>query len=311
MGSGPHSRKFPAQIAVGSLAGSDRSGAPHLRQARTDGRRDQAFGAQGGTPPAASGAAALPVPRRVLLRSRLPVHVPRRRAGRAQLRRRRLASGVGRRAAPLLAVRRRRARRGRAPRRRGARRRPAAAAGLAGALPGRGAGRDAGRRPALPSSGRGAAFVLAATRLAFCGGFDLEDPEILAEAAAAAGVVLDDTLHAARDEGRDGAIEGAGRALLAAGADRLPALRIGRALLLGRGTRRRGARRRARVARRPERERPALGGDEPREDLRVERVDRLGLAHVAARSRRARRRRPAPLRRTAGRDRRRACRRSA
>jgi 2-hydroxychromene-2-carboxylate isomerase len=82
-------------------------------------------------------------------------------------------------------------------------------------------------------SGRGAAFVLAATRLAFCGGFDLDDPEILAEAAAAAGVVLDDTLHAARDEGRDGAIEGAGRALLAAGADRLPALRVGRALYWG------------------------------------------------------------------------------
>jgi 2-hydroxychromene-2-carboxylate isomerase len=60
--------------------------------------------------------------------------------------------------------------------------------------------------------GRGAAFVLAATRLAFCGGYDLDDPEILAEAAAAAGVVLDDTLHAARDEGRDGPIEAAGRA---------------------------------------------------------------------------------------------------
>jgi 2-hydroxychromene-2-carboxylate isomerase len=81
--------------------------------------------------------------------------------------------------------------------------------------------------------GRGAAFVLAATRLAFCGGFDLDDPEILAEAAAAAGVVLDDTLHAARDPGRDGTIEAAGRALLAAGADRLPALRIGRALYWG------------------------------------------------------------------------------
>jgi 2-hydroxychromene-2-carboxylate isomerase len=81
--------------------------------------------------------------------------------------------------------------------------------------------------------GRGAAFVLAATRLAFCGGFDLDDPEILAEAAAAAGVVLDDTLHAARDEGRDGEIEAAGRALLAAGADRLPALRVGRALYWG------------------------------------------------------------------------------
>ena len=81
--------------------------------------------------------------------------------------------------------------------------------------------------------GRGAAFVLAATRLAFCGGYDLDDPEILAEAAAAAGLALDDTLQAARDEARDGAIEVAGRGLLAAGADRLPALRVGRALYWG------------------------------------------------------------------------------
>src|SRR4051812_32738437 len=58
-------------------------------------------------------------------------------------------------------------------------------------------------------AGRGAAFVLAATRLAFCGGFDLDDPEILAEAAAAAGLVLDECLAAARDEGRDGRIEAA------------------------------------------------------------------------------------------------------
>jgi 2-hydroxychromene-2-carboxylate isomerase len=81
--------------------------------------------------------------------------------------------------------------------------------------------------------GRGAGFVLAATRLAFCGGFDLEDPEILAEAAAAAGIVLDDCLESARDAGRDGKIEAAGRRLLAAGADRLPALRVGRALYWG------------------------------------------------------------------------------
>jgi hypothetical protein len=46
-------------------------------------------------------------------------------------------------------------------------------------------------------------------------------------------VVLDDCLSAARDEGRDGPIEAAGRALLAAGADRLPALRVGRALYWG------------------------------------------------------------------------------
>jgi 2-hydroxychromene-2-carboxylate isomerase len=82
-------------------------------------------------------------------------------------------------------------------------------------------------------AGRGAAFVLAAARLAFCGGFDLEDPEILAEAAAAAGIVLEDCLQSARDAGRDGPIEASGRRLLAAGADRLPALRVGRALYWG------------------------------------------------------------------------------
>ncbi len=45
--------------------------------------------------------------------------------------------------------------------------------------------------------GRGAEFVLAATRLAFCGGFDLEDPAVFAEAVAAAGLDLDAALWAA------------------------------------------------------------------------------------------------------------------
>ena len=81
--------------------------------------------------------------------------------------------------------------------------------------------------------GRGGAFVLAAGRLAFCGGFDLDDPEILAEAAAAAGIRLDECLQAAGDARRDGAMEAAGRRLLAAGADRLPVLRIGRSLFWG------------------------------------------------------------------------------
>jgi 2-hydroxychromene-2-carboxylate isomerase len=81
--------------------------------------------------------------------------------------------------------------------------------------------------------GRGSAFVLAAGRLAFCGGFDLDDPEILAEAAAAAGIPLDDCFHAASDSARDGAAEAAGRKLLAAGADRLPVLRVGRSLFWG------------------------------------------------------------------------------
>jgi 2-hydroxychromene-2-carboxylate isomerase len=82
-------------------------------------------------------------------------------------------------------------------------------------------------------SGRGAAFALAAGRLAFCGGFDLDDPEILAEAAAAAGLPFGGCLQAAGDARRDGAVEAAGRRLLAAGADRLPSLRVGRALYWG------------------------------------------------------------------------------
>ncbi len=81
--------------------------------------------------------------------------------------------------------------------------------------------------------GCGGAFVLAASRLAFCGGFDIDDPEILAEAAAAAGIGLAETLAAAGDVGRDGPIEDAGRGLLAAGATCLPALRVGRMLFCG------------------------------------------------------------------------------
>jgi 2-hydroxychromene-2-carboxylate isomerase len=81
--------------------------------------------------------------------------------------------------------------------------------------------------------GRGAAFALAAGRLAFCGGFDLDDPDSLAEAAAAAGLDLEESLRAAADRRRDGASEAAARRLLAVGADRLPALRVGRSLFWG------------------------------------------------------------------------------
>ena len=81
--------------------------------------------------------------------------------------------------------------------------------------------------------GRAAAFVLAAGRLAFCGGFDLDDPEILAEAAAAAGIGMDGCLTSVGELRRDGVIEAAGRHLLALGADRLPALRVGHALFWG------------------------------------------------------------------------------
>jgi 2-hydroxychromene-2-carboxylate isomerase len=74
--------------------------------------------------------------------------------------------------------------------------------------------------------GAGARFVLAAMRLAFCGGFDLEDPETLAEAAAAASMPLRACLAAAGDASRDRPLRDAARALQAAGVSRLPAIEV-------------------------------------------------------------------------------------
>jgi 2-hydroxychromene-2-carboxylate isomerase len=75
--------------------------------------------------------------------------------------------------------------------------------------------------------GAGAAFALAATRLAFCGGFDLEDPETLAEAAAAAGVPLEECLSAAGETWRDEELEANAQLLRSRGITELPAIRIG------------------------------------------------------------------------------------
>lgn len=77
------------------------------------------------------------------------------------------------------------------------------------------------------------AFAVAAGRLAFCGGFDLEDPDILAEAAAAAGVDVDGALTAARDPRRDHQIGIAGRAVGHAGGTALPALEHERRVYCG------------------------------------------------------------------------------
>jgi 2-hydroxychromene-2-carboxylate isomerase len=74
--------------------------------------------------------------------------------------------------------------------------------------------------------GAGSAFVLAASRLAFCGGFDLDDPETLAEAAAAAGVPLDDCLTAAGETWRDEELQATAAALRAHGITELPAIRV-------------------------------------------------------------------------------------
>jgi 2-hydroxychromene-2-carboxylate isomerase len=91
---------------------------------------------------------------------------------------------------------------------------------------------DAARRAQRAASfaceiGAGAPFALAASRLAFCGGFDLEDPETLAEAAAAAGVPLDECLKAAGEAWRDEELEYAAAALRSQGVTELPAIRIG------------------------------------------------------------------------------------
>jgi 2-hydroxychromene-2-carboxylate isomerase len=82
-------------------------------------------------------------------------------------------------------------------------------------------------------SGAGASFALAATRLAFCGGFDLEDPEILSVAASAARLPIDACLDAARDPSRDVALWATARGLRARGVRQLPAVRLGRRWLEG------------------------------------------------------------------------------
>lgn len=77
------------------------------------------------------------------------------------------------------------------------------------------------------------AFVVAAGRLAFCGGFELDDPEVIAEAAAIAGLGLEEALAAAGDSSRDAPMRDAALRLVSAGADRFPVLLVGDALYAG------------------------------------------------------------------------------
>jgi 2-hydroxychromene-2-carboxylate isomerase len=81
--------------------------------------------------------------------------------------------------------------------------------------------------------GEGARFALAAARLAFCGGFDLEDPEILAEAAAAAGIQPWDCFAAIADPELDQPLGATARGLAARGVEQLPAVRVGKRLFAG------------------------------------------------------------------------------
>jgi 2-hydroxychromene-2-carboxylate isomerase len=91
---------------------------------------------------------------------------------------------------------------------------------------------DGGRRARRAASfacelGAGAAFALAAGRLAYCGGFDLDDPETLAEAAAAAGVPLAPCLDAAGETWRDDELRELGRMLWSLGVSDLPVISVG------------------------------------------------------------------------------------
>ena len=115
----------------------------------------------------------------------------------------------------------------------------AAALGLPLVWPEAGGWSPARVRPAMrvaslaAEQGRAAPFVLAASRLAFCGGFELDHPEVLAEAAAAANLGLEECLRAAGDTTRDARMEEGARRLKAQGATRLPAIRVGRLLFDG------------------------------------------------------------------------------
>ena len=74
--------------------------------------------------------------------------------------------------------------------------------------------------------GAGPAFALALSRLAFCGGFELDDPETIAEAAAAAAVPLGACLEAAGEIWRDEDLRDGAAAAHAAGMRALPAFMV-------------------------------------------------------------------------------------
>lgn len=84
-------------------------------------------------------------------------------------------------------------------------------------------------RAALYASeqGAGACFALAAARLVFCGGFDIDDPEVVVEAAAAAGLSCSAAVAASRDSNYDAMLEATLKGLRSRGVCATPAIRIG------------------------------------------------------------------------------------
>jgi len=82
-------------------------------------------------------------------------------------------------------------------------------------------------------AGAGARFALPASRLAFCGGFDLEDPVTISEAAAAAGLSPRHCLAAVADRHWDAVLEDGARSLRGRGIRELPVVGLGRRMLAG------------------------------------------------------------------------------
>lgn len=75
--------------------------------------------------------------------------------------------------------------------------------------------------------GAGARFVVAASRLAFCGGFDLERRSVLQDVASAARLPAGDVLAAAAEEWRDAELRATAALLQSEGMTALPVVSIG------------------------------------------------------------------------------------
>jgi 2-hydroxychromene-2-carboxylate isomerase len=83
------------------------------------------------------------------------------------------------------------------------------------------------------ASGRGSAFVVAAGRLAFCGGFELDDPEVIAEAAVAARLSARGCLAATVDRAWDERLVESAYQVAVLESTELPAIMISRRLFGG------------------------------------------------------------------------------
>jgi hypothetical protein len=93
--------------------------------------------------------------------------------------------------------------------------------------------RRCGQRVTRPPRVGRPSFVIAASRLAWAGGFDLDDPARDRRGGRGREPPAGGVAAGGARRGRDAAIEAAAHAIAAAGADRLPAFRVGRAVFAG------------------------------------------------------------------------------